>query len=82
LSADHEVLCKSCKADFSGGFDNQGSGIALRKIEVGIKDKDYLDFLSVCIEDNLSVEVKLKDIIRYHIITYRNRKKMWNQKLF
>ncbi|KAF6250141.1 MAG: hypothetical protein DSN69_00675 [Nitrosopumilus sp. YT1] len=59
----------------------QSSGVELRKIEIGIKDKDYLDFLSICIEEELSVEDKLKNIIRYHLITYRNRKKMRNEKL-
>jgi len=53
----------------------------LRKIEIGIKDKDYLDFLSVCIEEELTVEDKLKNIIKYHLITYRNRKKLRNTKL-
>ena len=47
-----------------------------------ILDKDYHDFLSVCIDDELSVEEKLKNIIKYHLITYRNRKKIRNQKLF
>jgi hypothetical protein len=51
-------------------------GAALRRINVDIKDKEYLDFLSVCIEDELSVEEKLKSIIRYHVITYRNRVKL------
>jgi hypothetical protein len=54
----------------------------LRRIEIDILDKDYLDFLSICIEEELSVEDKLKNIIRYHLITYRNRKKIRNQKLF
>jgi len=54
----------------------------LRKIKIGVKDKDYLDFLSVCIEEELSVEDKLKNIIKYHVITYRNRKKIKNQRLF
>jgi len=57
------------------------SGIKLRKIEIGVKDKDYLDFLSICIEEELSVEDKLKNIIRYHLITYRNRRKMRNERL-
>jgi len=48
----------------------------LRKIEIDILDKDYLDFLSACIDEELSVEAKLKNIICYHLITYRNRKKM------
>ncbi|QLH04728.1 hypothetical protein C5F49_04930 [Nitrosopumilus oxyclinae] len=54
----------------------------MRKIEIDVKDKDYLDFLSVCINEELSVEAKLKNIIKYHIITYRNMKKIRNQKLF
>jgi hypothetical protein len=54
----------------------------LRRIEIDILDKDYLDFLSICIEEELSVEDKLKNIIRYHLIIYRNRKKIRNQKLF
>jgi len=33
------------------------------------------------IEDELSVEEKLKNIIRYHVITYRNRAKMASRKL-
>jgi hypothetical protein len=53
----------------------------LRKIEIDVKDKDYLDFLSVCINEELSVEAKLKNIIKYHIITYQNRMKIKNQKL-
>jgi len=53
----------------------------LRKIELGIKDADYFDFLSVCVDEELSVEEKLKNIIRYHVIIYRNRKKMRNEKL-
>jgi len=54
----------------------------LRRIEIDIVDKDYLDFLSICIEEELSIEDKLKNIIRYHLIIYRNRKKIKNQKLF
>jgi hypothetical protein len=54
----------------------------LKKIEIDILDKDYLDFLSVCIDEELSVEEKLKNIIKYHLITYRNMKKIRNQKLF
>jgi len=54
----------------------------LRRIEIDILDKDYLDFLSICIDEELSVEDKLKNIIRYHLIIYRNRKKIRNQKLF
>ncbi|MCH8916050.1 MAG: hypothetical protein IIA82_09460 [Thaumarchaeota archaeon] len=53
----------------------------MRKIKIDVQDKDYLDFLSICIEEELSVEDKLKNIIRYHLITYRNRRKIRNQKL-
>ena len=54
----------------------------MMEIKIDILDKDYLDFLSVCIDEELSVEEKLKNIIRYHLITYRNRKKMHNARLF
>ena len=54
----------------------------MREIKIDILDKDYLDFLSVCVDEELSVEEKLKNIIKYHLITYRNRKKIRNQKLF
>jgi hypothetical protein len=59
----------------------QDSSVELRKIEIGVKDKEYYDFLSVCIDEELSVEDKLKNIIRYHVIVYRNRKKIRNQKI-
>ena len=51
-------------------------------LEDDLKDKEYLDFLSVCIEYSMSVEDKLKTIIRYPVIVYRNSRKMRNQKLF
>ncbi|PIW33079.1 MAG: hypothetical protein COW27_01905 [Nitrosopumilales archaeon CG15_BIG_FIL_POST_REV_8_21_14_020_37_12] len=54
----------------------------LRRINIDINDRDYLDFLSVCIEDDLSVEEKLKNIIRYHVIIHRNKNKFRNHKLF
>jgi len=54
----------------------------LKKINVEIKDKEYLDFLSVCIDEELSVEEKLKNIIRYHVIVYKNRKKLKARTLF
>jgi len=60
---------------------HQDSSYELRKIEIKIKDKDYLDFLSICIDDELSVEGKLKNIITYHLIIYRNRQKLRNEKL-
>ena len=47
-----------------------------------MKDKDYLDFLSISINSELSVEENLKNIIKYHLITYRNKRKIRNQKLF
>jgi len=54
----------------------------MREIKIDILDKDYLDFLSVCVDEELSVEEKLKNIIRYHLITYRNQKKIRNTSLF
>ena len=48
----------------------------MRKINLDIKDKEYLDFLSVCIEEELSVEKKLQNIIWYHVIVYRNKSKL------
>jgi len=54
----------------------------LRKIEIDMKDKDYLDFLSISINAELSVEENLKNIVKYHLITYRNKRKIRNQKLF
>ncbi len=62
--------------------DNWITSFDLRKIELEIKDKDYFDFLSICIEQELSIEDNLKNIIKYHLITYRNKKKVKNQKLF
>jgi len=53
----------------------------LREIKLGINDKEYYDFLSVCINEELSVEAKLKNIISYHVMVYRNRMKIRNQKL-
>jgi len=78
----HTVLHNSRKDDFTRRCDYKGSGVKLRKIEIDVKDKDYLDFLSVCLDEETTVEDKLKNIIRYHIITYRNRAKMRNGKLF
>ena len=60
---------------------HKDSSYELRKVEIEIKDKDYLDFLSICINDELSVEDKLKNIIRYHLIIYRNKQKLRNEKL-
>jgi len=59
---------------------NQDTNFELREIKIPIKDKDYLDFISICIDGELTVEDKLKNIIKYHLITYRNRKKMKNEK--
>ena len=74
MQADHEVLQQSCDDDFL--FHGEGASPELRTIEVDIKDKEYLDFLSVCIEEELSVEKKLQNIIRYHVIVYRNKSKL------
>ena len=54
----------------------------MREIKITTLDKDYLDFLSICIDEELSVEEKLKNIIHYHLITYRNQKKVRNSRLF
>ena len=54
----------------------------MRKIEIKLQDKDYLDFLSISINADLSVEENLKNIIKYHLITYRNKQKIKNKKLF
>jgi|TARA_B100001167_G_scaffold148357_1_gene96005 hypothetical protein len=54
----------------------------LRKIEIQLQDKDYFDFLSISINEELSVEENLKNIIKYHLIIYRNKKKIKNKKLF
>ena len=53
----------------------------MREIKLGINDKEYYDFLPVCIDDEITVEAKLQNIIRYHVIMYRNRMKTRNQKL-
>ena len=63
-------------------LDNWITSFDLRKIELEIKDKDYFDFLSICIEQELSIQENLKNIIRYHLITYRNKRKVKNQSLF
>ena len=47
----------------SDGATVRALGIELRKINVNIKDSNYLDFLSVCIEENLSAEGNLINII-------------------
>jgi len=54
----------------------------LRKIEIKLQDRDYFDFLSISINEELSVEENLKDIIKYHLIIYRNKRKIENKKLF
>ena len=51
----------------------------MREINLKITDKEYLDFLSISLNDELSVEEKLKQIIRYHVIVYRNQKKLKNK---
>ncbi len=47
-----------------------------------IKYKECLDFLSVHINEELSMEEKLKNIIRYHVITSRNSQKLKAKTLF
>jgi hypothetical protein len=42
---------------------------------------EYFDFLGISINENLTVEEKLKEIIRYHIIIEHNKKKLKNRKL-
>ena len=54
----------------------------MREINLKITDKEYLDFLSISLNDELSVEDKLKQIIRYHVIVYQNQKKLKNSNLF
>jgi hypothetical protein len=54
----------------------------LRKIEIKLQDNDYFDFLSISINADLSVEENLKNIIKYQLITYRNKRKIKNKKLF
>jgi len=76
------VLHKSLQTNFTRGSFYQDTSTALRKINVDIRDKEYLDFLSVCIDEELSVEEKLKNIIRYHVIVYKNRKKLKARTLF
>ena len=78
----HAVLHQSFKGNLTRWLYDQRSGASLRTIEIDIKNGDYLDFLSVCIDEELSIEKKLQNIIKYHIITYRNRKKIRNPKLF
>jgi len=54
----------------------------LREITIKLLDKDYLDFLMSCVDEELTVEGKLTNYIKYHLITYRNKQKIRNQKLF
>jgi hypothetical protein len=62
LQADHEVLHQSCDNDFR--FHGEDTSVELRRIDLDIKYKEYLDFLSVCIEEELSVKKNLQNIIR------------------
>jgi len=44
---------------------------------------DYLDFLGISIDENLTVEEKLTEIIKHYIIIEHNKKKLYkNKKLF
>ncbi|KAF6244376.1 hypothetical protein C6989_08850 [Nitrosopumilus sp. b2] len=53
----------------------------VREIHLKLNDQDYFGFLSVATEDNLTVEEKLKQIINYHLIVYRNKQKLKNEHL-
>lgn len=53
----------------------------MREIRFKLNDDDYLEFLSISIDDQLSVEEKLKQIIHYHLIVNRNKKKLKNEQL-
>lgn len=41
---------------------------------------DYLDFLGISIDENLTVEEKLKEIIMHYIIIEHNKKKLYKTK--
>lgn len=58
-----------------------GTNLELRKMEIDVLDDGYLDFLSACINKELSVEANFKNIIEYHLIRCQNMK-IGNQKLF
>ena len=75
-------MWKSCQNDCRWGYRNKNSSAALRKIEIKLQDKDYFDFLSISINEELSIEENLKNKIKYHLIIYRNKKKIKNKKLF
>ena len=75
-------MWESCENDCRWRHQNTSQGTELRKIEIKLKDKDYFDFLSISIDQELSVEDNLKNIIKYHLIIYRNKNKIKNKKLF
>ncbi|QDI89646.1 hypothetical protein Nisw_00110 [Candidatus Nitrosopumilus sp. SW] len=53
----------------------------VREIRLKLTDNDYLGFLSIATADQLTVEEKLKQIINYHLIVYRNKQKLKNERL-
>lgn len=53
----------------------------MREIRLKLNDTDYLGFLSIATADQLTVEEKLKQIINYHLIIYRNKQKLKNERL-
>ena len=48
--------------------------------ESPLTDAEY-DFLMSCVDEELAVEDKLRNYIKYHLITWRNRKKLKNERL-
>ena len=52
----HAVLQSACKDAQRRRCYHKGSDAKLRKIEFDVKDQDYPDFLSSCIDEELSVE--------------------------
>ena len=73
---------QSRKGDFSEWLLCQDTCAALRKINLDIGDSDSLDFLSMRVKDNLTVDEKIEAVIQYYTIIYQNGKKMDNQKIF
>ncbi|WP_016939396.1 MULTISPECIES: hypothetical protein [Nitrosopumilus] len=53
----------------------------VREIRLKLNDDDYFGFLSIATDDNLTIEEKLKQIINYHLIVYRNKQKLKNERL-
>jgi hypothetical protein len=47
----------------------------MREIIIKLNTMDYLDFQKISNESSLTVEEKIREIIRYYLIIERNRKK-------